>query len=128
MHVAVVVGLPGIDAADDRLSRCALSLAQGGERVQRWLQDVRVQEVREGGATWERALVLRDEVQVGLGRVIHHPDLELRPFHKEELVLVCAPEHAFTKRKQRPADPDALARRGPLAGDHQGKRGKDGKP
>jgi hypothetical protein len=32
-------------------------------------------------------------------------------------------EHAFTKRKQRRADPDALARRGPLARD-----GKDGKP
>lgn len=37
-------------------------------------------------------------------------------------------EHAFTKRKQRRADPDALARRGPsLAGDRQGQHGKDGK-
>ena len=34
-------------------------------------------------------------------------------------------EHAFTKRKQRRADPDALGRRGPLARDG---RGKDGKP
>jgi len=34
-------------------------------------------------------------------------------------------EHAFTKRKQRRADPDALARRAPPAGD---RRGKDGKP
>ena len=32
-------------------------------------------------------------------------------------------ERAFTKRKQRRADPDALARRGPIA-----PRGKDGKP
>jgi hypothetical protein len=34
-------------------------------------------------------------------------------------------EHAFTKRKQKRADPDALARRGPRADD---RRGKDGKP
>jgi len=44
-------------------------------------------------------LVLREDVQLGLGRVIHHPDLELRPFHKEVLVLVCAPNHPFTKRR-----------------------------
>ena len=44
-------------------------------------------------------LVLREEVQLGLGREIHHPDLELRPFHKEVLVLVCAPDHAFTGRR-----------------------------
>jgi hypothetical protein len=34
-------------------------------------------------------------------------------------------EHAFTKRKQRRADPDALARRTPHAGERPG---KDGKP
>ena len=44
-------------------------------------------------------LVLRDEVQVGLGRAIRHPDLELRPFHTEELVLVCAPDHRFSRRR-----------------------------
>jgi DNA-binding transcriptional LysR family regulator len=44
-------------------------------------------------------LVLREEVQLGLGRVIHHPDLELRPFHKEVLVLVCAPDHTFSGRR-----------------------------
>jgi DNA-binding transcriptional LysR family regulator len=44
-------------------------------------------------------LVLRDEVQVGLGRAIRHPELELRPFHTEELVLVCAPDHRFSKRR-----------------------------
>jgi len=44
-------------------------------------------------------LVLREDVQLGLGRVIHHPDLELRPFHKEVLVLVCAPDHPFTGRR-----------------------------
>jgi DNA-binding transcriptional LysR family regulator len=44
-------------------------------------------------------LVLREDVQLGLGRQIHHPDLELRPFHKEVLVLVCASDHPFTKRR-----------------------------
>ena len=43
-------------------------------------------------------LVLRDEVQIGLGRAIRHPDIELRPFHTEDLVLVCAPDHPFTRR------------------------------
>jgi len=55
--------------------------------------------VRTGHSEDIVALVLRDEVQVGLGRVIHHPDLELRPFHKEELVLVCAPDHPFARRR-----------------------------
>jgi DNA-binding transcriptional LysR family regulator len=58
--------------------------------------------VRTGHSEDIVALVLRDEVQVGLGRVIHHPDLELRPFHKEELVLVCAPDHPFASRRAVP--------------------------
>jgi hypothetical protein len=36
-------------------------------------------------------------------------------------------EHAFTKRQRKRADPDVLARRGPLAGDRQGRDGKDAK-
>jgi DNA-binding transcriptional LysR family regulator len=55
--------------------------------------------VRTGHSEEIVALVLRDEVQVGLGRAIQHPELELRPFHREELVLVCAPDHAFAKRR-----------------------------
>lgn len=47
-------------------------------------------------------LVVRDEVQIGLGRAIRHPDLELRPFHTEDLVLVCAPDHPFTARPSVP--------------------------
>ena len=54
--------------------------------------------VRTGHSEDVVDLVVRDEVQLGLGRTIRHPDLELRPFHTEELVLVCAPDHAFTKR------------------------------
>ena len=58
--------------------------------------------VRTGHSEDVVELVLRDEVQLGLGRAIRHPDLELRPFHTEELVLVCAPDHPFTKRTEVP--------------------------
>ena len=55
--------------------------------------------VRTGHSEDIVELVLRDDVQVGLGRAINHPELELRPFHREELVLVCAPDHPFVRRK-----------------------------
>src|SRR6266511_5949953 len=55
--------------------------------------------VRTGHSEDVVELVLRDEVQIGLGRAIRHPDLELRPFHNEDLVLVCAPGHSFAKRR-----------------------------
>jgi DNA-binding transcriptional LysR family regulator len=58
--------------------------------------------VRTGHSEDIVELVLRDEVQIGLGRAIRHPDLELTPFHTEELVLVCAPDHSFTKRSAVP--------------------------
>jgi DNA-binding transcriptional LysR family regulator len=54
--------------------------------------------VRTGHSEDVVELVLRDEVQIGLGRAIRHPDLELRPFHTEDLVLVCAPDHPFTRQ------------------------------
>ena len=53
--------------------------------------------VRTGHSEDVLELVLRDEVQIGLGRAIRHPELELRPFHTEDLVLVCAPDHPFTQ-------------------------------
>jgi DNA-binding transcriptional LysR family regulator len=56
--------------------------------------------VRTGHSEDVVDLVLRDEVQIGLGRAIRHPDLELHPFHTEELVLVCAPEHRFARRRR----------------------------
>jgi DNA-binding transcriptional LysR family regulator len=55
--------------------------------------------VRTGHSEDVVDLVLRDEVQIGLGRAIRHADLELRPFHTEELVLVCAPDHRFSARR-----------------------------
>src|SRR5580765_4572748 len=58
--------------------------------------------VRTGHSEDSVDLVLSDEVQIGLGRAIRHPELELRPFHTEELVLVCAPDHPFTQRDDVP--------------------------
>jgi DNA-binding transcriptional LysR family regulator len=53
--------------------------------------------VRTGHSEDVVGLVLRDEVQLGLGRAIRNPELELRPFHTEDLVLVTAPDHPFTQ-------------------------------
>src|SRR5205823_1398396 len=50
--------------------------------------------VRTGHSEDVVDLVLQDEVQIGLGRAIRHPEIELRPFHTEDLVLVCAPERS----------------------------------
>lgn len=55
--------------------------------------------VRTGHSEDVVEMVLRDEVQLGLGRAISHPDLDLHPFHREELTLVCAPDHPFVKRR-----------------------------
>jgi DNA-binding transcriptional LysR family regulator len=55
--------------------------------------------VRTGHSEDIVGLVLADEVQLGLGRAIRHPDLEMRQFHTEELVLVCAPGHHFANRR-----------------------------
>jgi DNA-binding transcriptional LysR family regulator len=66
--------------------------------------------VRTGHSEDVVDLVLRDEVHIGLGRAIRHPDLELRPFHTEELVLVCAPDHPFTRRGDVPMEEVASER------------------
>jgi len=55
--------------------------------------------VRTGHSEDVVEMVIRDEVQLGLGRAINHPDLDVRTFHREELVLVCAPDHPFAKRR-----------------------------
>ncbi|HKF19168.1 MAG TPA: LysR family transcriptional regulator [Candidatus Dormibacteraeota bacterium] len=55
--------------------------------------------VRTGHSEDVLQMVLRDEVQLGLGRAIRHPDVELEAFHKEELVLVVAPDHPFARQQ-----------------------------
>ncbi len=51
--------------------------------------------VRTGHSEQVLKMVLRDQVQVGLGRAMRHPEVEMQPFHEEELVLVVAPGHPF---------------------------------
>ncbi|HUZ88349.1 MAG TPA: LysR family transcriptional regulator [Candidatus Acidoferrales bacterium] len=53
--------------------------------------------VRTGHSEDVLQMVLKDEVQLGLGRAMRHPDVELLTFHEEELVLVTAPDHPFAK-------------------------------
>src|SRR5437868_729022 len=57
-----------------------------------------VRALRDGHSEEVQQLVLRDEVQLGIGRALKHPDVELIPFHEEELVLVVAPGHPFARR------------------------------
>jgi DNA-binding transcriptional LysR family regulator len=53
--------------------------------------------VRTGHSEDVLQMVLRDEVQVGLGRALQHPEVALQAFHEEELVLVVAPDHPFAR-------------------------------
>ncbi|MGH7777966.1 MAG: LysR family transcriptional regulator [Candidatus Dormibacterales bacterium] len=63
--------------------------------------------VRTGHSEEVLQMVLREEAQVGLGRAMRHPDIELIAFYEEELVLVVPPDHPFTrKRALRMADLD----------------------
>ena len=56
--------------------------------------------VRTGHSEDVQGMVLRDEVQLGLGRALKHPDIELIPFYEEELVLVAPPGHSFASRRR----------------------------
>ncbi len=56
--------------------------------------------VRTGHSEDVLQMVLRDEVQLGLGRAIRHPEIELESFHEEELVLVVAPDHPFAGQRR----------------------------
>src|SRR5918994_1228768 len=62
--------------------------------------------VRTGHSEEVLELVLREQVQVGLGRALRHPDVEAIPLYDDELVLVVDPEHAFAE--QREIAPDQL--------------------
>lgn len=51
--------------------------------------------VRTGHSEDVLQMVLRDEAQLGVGRALQHPEIELTPIYDEELVLVVAPDHRF---------------------------------
>ena len=55
--------------------------------------------VRTGHSEDVLAMVLSDQVQLGLMRAIAHPDVQTWPFYQEELVLVVAPGHPFAKKR-----------------------------
>jgi DNA-binding transcriptional LysR family regulator len=62
--------------------------------------------VRTGHSEEVLELVLREQVQVGLGRALHHPQVEAIPLYEDELVLVVDPRHRFAAERE--IDPDEL--------------------
>jgi DNA-binding transcriptional LysR family regulator len=54
--------------------------------------------VRTGHSEEVLQMVLKSEVQLGLGRDLRHHDIELIPFYEEELGLMVAPGHHFAER------------------------------
>jgi DNA-binding transcriptional LysR family regulator len=54
--------------------------------------------VRTGHSEEVLELVLREQVQVGLGRALRHPEVEAIPLYEDELVLVVDPKHPFAEQ------------------------------
>ena len=55
--------------------------------------------VRTGHSEEILELVLQEQVQVGLGRALRHPQVEATPLYEDELVLVVDPDHTFAGEK-----------------------------
>jgi DNA-binding transcriptional LysR family regulator len=53
--------------------------------------------VRTGHSEEILELVLREQVQIGLGRTLRHPSVEAIPLYEDELVLVVDPGHPFAE-------------------------------
>jgi DNA-binding transcriptional LysR family regulator len=62
--------------------------------------------VRTGHSEEVLELVLREQVQIGLGRALRHPEVEAIPLYEDELVLVVEPEHPFARETE--IGPDQL--------------------
>jgi DNA-binding transcriptional LysR family regulator len=60
--------------------------------------------VRTGHSEEVLELVLREQVQVGLGRVLRHPQVDAIPLYDDALVLVVDPDHPFAAQKTIHAD------------------------
>lgn len=54
--------------------------------------------VRTGHSDEVLQMVLDDDVQVGFGRPINHPEVRTIPLYQDELVLVVSSEHRYAKR------------------------------
>ena len=55
--------------------------------------------VRTGHSEEVLALVLAEDVQLGLVRQIDHPEIRALPFHRDELILVGGPRHPLAGRE-----------------------------
>lgn len=53
--------------------------------------------VRTGHSEEVLELVLRQQVQVGIGRGVRHPDVTATPLYEDQLVLVVHPSHPFVE-------------------------------
>jgi DNA-binding transcriptional LysR family regulator len=62
--------------------------------------------VRTGHSEEVLELVLREQVQIGLGRALRHPQVEAIPLYEDELVLVVDPKHDFAEQEE--IGPDEL--------------------
>jgi DNA-binding transcriptional LysR family regulator len=63
--------------------------------------------VRTGHSEEVLELVLREQVQIGLGRALRHPQVEAIPLYEDELVLVVDPRHRFASEEE--VSPDELS-------------------
>ncbi|HKZ51035.1 MAG TPA: LysR family transcriptional regulator [Dehalococcoidia bacterium] len=54
--------------------------------------------IRTGRSEQILALLLNDEVQVGLCRSLYHPDVETIPLYADEIILVANPQHPLATR------------------------------
>src|SRR5438105_11139282 len=54
--------------------------------------------VRTGHTEEVLDMVLRGEAHIGVGRPIHHPDVELTPLFEDEMLLVVSARHPFATR------------------------------
>ena len=55
--------------------------------------------IKVGGSSDVLQMVVDEEVQVGLARFMHHPDVDALHLYDEEAVLVVHPEHQFAKTR-----------------------------
>lgn len=58
--------------------------------------------VRTGHSEDVLAMVLRGDVQVGLGRPIRHADITAAHLYEDEMVMVCGPRHRLANRHRVP--------------------------
>jgi DNA-binding transcriptional LysR family regulator len=63
--------------------------------------------VRTGHSEEVLELVLSEQVQIGLGRALRHPQVEAIPLYEDELVLVVDPRHRLASEEE--VDPDELS-------------------